>query len=324
MSLFGRTRVPPYISIGVPAIVGFTGVAYYYSLEEVIITKRKRVLATTDAWERRLGDREYKRLLKYYKSDILPSNHRATRTVTRVGSRIASSASELASQNRIMTKTHPSTDNVIQKPKFTFTVVRSDTANAFVLPNNHVFVMTGLFRFVKDEDELASVLGHELAHNLARHAGERMSGSWLFNLLARMTYLVDPSGVLYTLFVPAVTLLHQLPHSREHEMEADHIGLYLAANACYDPRAAKRVFTAMKHHEHQQEEGKSFNRNLQSPPEFMSTHPSYDTRLDQFDVWMPKALQLYRHNPNQCQKIRNDMALARQQAAILATNEEQQ
>ena len=270
-------------------------------------------MATTDAWERRLGDVEYKRLLKQYQSDILPSHHRATRTVTRVGSRIASSASELQTSlsSSQQTNNHNTTEG------YTFTVVRSDdVANAFVLPNNHVFVMTGLFRFINDEDELASVLGHEVAHNLARHAGERVSGNWFFHLLARMTYLLDPTGVLYTLFVPTVTLLRQLPHSREHEMEADHIGLYLAANACYDPRAAKRVFTSMKH-QHQPN-----NKKISSPPEFMSTHPSYDTRIDQFNVLMPKALQYYHHN--RCQKIRNQMKLARQQAAILATKEEEQ
>ncbi len=147
---------------------------------------------------------------------------------------------------------------------YTYTVIRSDQANAFVLPNNHVFVLTGLFQFVRSEDELAAVLGHEIAHNLARHAGERVSSNLFIQLIARLTFLLDPSGVLYTLFVPAATLLHDLPHSRDHEIEADYIGLQLAAEACYDPKAANRVFGAMK----------AGNSTMASPPEFISTHPS--------------------------------------------------
>lgn len=212
-------------------------------------------------WERQQGDIEYRKLLQQYKNDILPPDHRASVTVQRVGSRIASAAAKTFPAEE--GKSSPSPSHSLGAP-YTYTVVRSDQANAFVLPNNHVFVLTGLFKFVRSEDDLAAVLGHEAAHNLARHAGERVSGSLLISLLARFTLLLDPSGFLYTIFLPAATLFHDLPHSRDHEIEADYIGLQLAAEACYDPRAAKRVFGAMK-------EG---NSTLASPPEFISTHPS--------------------------------------------------
>lgn len=199
-------------------------------------------------------------------------------------------------------------------------------ANAFVLPNNHVFVLTGLFKVVKDEDELAAVLGHEMAHNLARHAGERLSGSLLTNILARFILILDPTGLLYSIFIPATTLLHDLPHSREHEIEADHIGLHLAAEACYDPRAAARVFSAMKHHAHE-EEGESWSSRIVSssttPPEFMSTHPSYDTRISNFEEWMSEALDKFNaDNGMKCQRIREEMKLARQRAALEASQRE--
>lgn len=143
--------------------------------------------------------------------------------------------------------------------------MRSDQANAFVLPNNHIFVYTGIFRFVRNEDDLAAMLGHEAAHNLCRHAGERITGSILVSILARIALLLDSSGVLYSVFLPAAEFLHELPHSRDHEIEADYVGLQLAADACYDPRAAKRMFSAMKAEDSAQR--------LKSP-EFMSTHPS--------------------------------------------------
>ena len=228
-----RSGIPAYVWM--PA-VGFTGTlvyGYYAFLEEAPLTKRKRWIATSPAYEGQLGDQEYKQLLQQFRSNVLPPQHRASQTVQRVGGRLVGAA-------QVFTQAHP-TANLSPSP-FTFTVVRSDMANAFVLPNNHVFVMTGLFQYVRDEDDLAAVLGHELAHNLARHAGEKMSGSLVVNIVARLLFLVDPSGFLSYLLLPAATLLHNLPNSRQAETEADRIGVFLAAQACYDPRAAKRVF----------------------------------------------------------------------------------
>jgi predicted Zn-dependent protease len=259
-------------------------------------------------WERKQGDMQYKVLLKNYKKDILPPSHRASITVKRVGSRITQAANTFIKENK--------PNESIGAP-YTYTVIRSDQANAFVLPNNHIFVFTGLFQFVKGEDDLAAVLGHETAHNLARHAGERISGGILISMLARLTLLLDPSGLLYTLFLPTATLLHELPHSRDHEIEADYIGLHLAADACYDPKAAKRVFGAMK--------AVSDNDKASMPPEFISTHPSYDTRLTNFDDWLPDAMEMYNADGGyKCQRIRREMKAARQQAAILAQKREEE
>lgn len=188
-------------------------------------------------------------------------------------------------------------------------MVQSDQANAFVLPNNHVFVLTGLFRYVKNEDELAAVLGHETAHNLSRHAGERMSGGIVLNVFARLSLLVDPTGFLAQVLIPAATLLHTLPNSREAEVEADQIGVYLAAEACYDPRAAKMVFQAMK------------DGTRGAPPEFISTHPSHDTRISNFDQWIPGAMTIYDSDMGErCHRVREDMAQARVAAAQQGSN----
>ena len=306
------TKVPPYILI---PLAGFTGTAlytYYYFQDEMPFTKRKRLLATSIEWEKKAGDEQYKRLLQQYKGKILPPAHRASVTVERVGDRIAMAAQKFAKEHNVKTYGN----------KYTYTVVRSDMANAFVLPNNHVFVLSGLFNFVKNEDDLAAILGHEMAHNLSRHAGERVSSSILISLLARCTLLIDPSGVLYSLFIPTATLLHDLPHSRDHEIEADYIGLHLASEACFDPKAARKVFSAMKDGEKDGKNDNSKTRAL-APPEFMSTHPSYDTRISNFDDWMPKAMEIYNQDAGyKCQRIRKDMKEARQHAARLAKHHE--
>ncbi len=274
-----------------------------------------------------MGDQEYKKLLKMYKRDILPPDHRASITVQRVGSRIASAAKKFEEEymnddDKKKKSSSQHQQHVLgNNHNFTFTVVRSDMANAFVLPNNHVFLFTGMFKYVRQEDELAAVLGHETAHNLARHAGERISGSLLMSMIARVTLLIDPSGVLYTIFIPAAQLMHDLPHSRDHEIEADYIGLHLAADACYDPRAAKRVFAKMKEDEKMMGGGVIKSS---TPPEFMSTHPSYDTRLSNFDDWMPDAMTKYNADGGmKCQRIRAEMKQARKLAALTASRREQ-
>jgi predicted Zn-dependent protease len=216
-------------------VTGGVIIGYYTFLEEVPLTKRKRWIATSPQWEQQIGDQQHKALLKQYQGQILPKSHRASQTVVRVGSRIAGATQDFCKEQKL---SHMSTS----KP-FTYTVVRSDQANAFVLPGNHIFVLTGIFQYVRDEDDLAAVLGHEMAHNVARHVGERVSSSVVLNVIASFLYLVDPSGALSALFMPAANLLHSLPHSREAESEADRIGLELAARACYDPHAAKRVFS---------------------------------------------------------------------------------
>ena len=263
-----------------------------------------------------MGDEQYQRMIRQNQSQILPPDHRASVTVRRVGGRIARAADNFAAEHGLL-EDRVQGGSATSRP--TFTVVRSDMANAFVLPNNHVFVLTGLFKYARDEDELAAVLGHEQAHCLARHAGERVSGSFLMSIIARFVLLLDPTGVLYALFVPAATLLHELPHSRDAEIEADHIGLCLAAEACYDPRAAKRVFARMKAGEASGDNATT----TASPPEFVSTHPSYDTRLSKFDDWMPDALSQFNADGGyKCRRIREEMKKARTLAAQDAARRE--
>lgn len=305
--LFG---LPPYIWMTAGGTTLALGYVYFSYLEEVPLTHRKRWIATSPQLEKQLGDQEYRNLLRQFQGKILPPSHPASRTVERVGSRIAASALQFAKEQNVQHMIRSrANSNQTQVPPFTYTVVRSEQANAFVLPGNHVFVMTGLFRYVRDEDELASVLGHETAHNVARHAGEKMSGSAVVNLLARLSLLFDPSGVTLTLMLPAAALFRELPHSRTQETEADQIGVHLAASACYDPRASKRVFAAMK-------QGADTGGKQQQPPEFLSTHPSHESRISNFDKWIPDAMRLFESDGGErCRRVRRDMALARQHAA---------
>lgn len=294
---------PHYVTVPIAGLAVASAYAYYSCVDYAPYTNRKRLICTNPQWEQKMGHRQYEELLRRFEGDILPPNHRASVTVKRVGSRIAAAAQNFSKQDGQVK------DNIATATPYTYTVVRSTEANAFVLPGNHVFVLTGLFKYAHNEDELASVLGHEMAHNVARHAGERVSESILITVLFRLALILDPTGILFTLLVPAQQLLISLPHSRDHEIEADKIGIILASEACYDPRSAKIVFSRMK------EDG---GKRSAPPPEFISTHPGYDTRLSYFDKWMPDAIARYnRDGGNKCHAVREEMKRAREVAASI-------
>jgi predicted Zn-dependent protease len=139
-----------------------------------------------------------------------------------------------------------------------------------------------------------------------------MSGGMVLNLLARSTLLLDPSGLLAIMLLPAANILRELPHSRIQELEADQIGVHVAALACYDPRASKRVFQRMKD-----------GLDGSAPPEFLSTHPSHDSRIAKFDTYMPEVMKTYEEN-ERCLVIRKQMERARQAAAREALLRERQ
>ncbi|KAK9417951.1 putative Peptidase family M48-domain-containing protein [Seiridium unicorne] len=157
-------------------------------------------------------------------------------------------------------------------------------ANAFVLPGGKVFVFSGIIPIARNEDGLAAVLGHEIAHNLAEHIGERMSGQIGVNILLGSVVLLTAlwgGALLATQFFGGslLDLLFSRPMGRRQESEADYIGLMMAAEACYDPEAALTFWQRMEAH------------SQGSPPEWMSTHPSNHNRIEKIKEWLPKAME---------------------------------
>jgi predicted Zn-dependent protease len=158
--------------------------------------------------------------------------------------------------------------------------------NAFALPGGKVAVYTGIFPVAQSTGGLAVVLGHEIAHALARHGAERMSqglvaeaggtflNAWLGGSPSANTVLAA-----YGLGAQLGVLL---PYSRTQESEADHIGLILMARAGYDPREALGFWQRMER-----------SGGGSAPPEFLSTHPSHGTREQQIRDWLPEALRYY-------------------------------
>lgn len=171
------------------------------------------------------------------------------------------------------------------------TVIKDDkTANAFALPGGKMAVYTGIFPVAKTEAGLAAVMGHEVVHALARHGAERMSQGQLTNVALQVAGAAAGAagggGMLGQATMAALGVGAQvgvlLPFSRKHESEADYVGILLAADAGYDPRESVALWERMA-----QLSGGG------GPAEFLSTHPSHDTRIDQLKSWMPEAMAIY-------------------------------
>lgn len=236
--------------------------------ETVPMTGRHQLLLVSPQEEKSLGDEAYKKTLKESK---LSQDQAATEMVRRVGERIAKAA---------------------ERPDFTweFSLVEDKTPNAFCLPGGKVVLYTGILPFTKDETGIAVVMGHEVAHALARHGAERMSTGVLTDLAGQTAAAIFGGGNEKTAagVAAAFGIGSQygvlMPFSRHQESEADQIGLNLMAKAGYDPRQATEFWKRMS-----QGQGGA-------QPEFLSTHPSDQTRIKQLQGWLPDAVKIYEAN----------------------------
>lgn len=169
-----------------------------------------------------------------------------------------------------------------------FNLVKSTEVNAFCMPGGKIVVYEGILPITQNETGLAVVMGHEVAHAVAKHANERMSQqiATQYGTAAVGVALGNASAGVQQAAAAAIGLGSQygilLPYSRKQELEADELGLIFMAMAGYDPTAASAFWTRMS-----QNSGGS-------TPEFMSTHPSDHTRIQQIQKYLPEALKYYK------------------------------
>ena len=245
-------------------------------------TGRSQLLMTSVSQEMQMGVQAYDQV----KSDpkMRPSqDSREIEPVKRIAARIV----EAAKRSKYA--------DMAQQFQWEVTVIKDDkTANAFALPGGKMAVYTGIFPMAKTEAGLAAVMGHEVVHALARHGAERMSQGQLTNaglqVIGAAAGAAGGGGVLGQAAMAALGVGAKvgvlLPFSRKHESEADYIGILLAADAGYDPRESVALWERMG-----QMSGGG------GPSEFMSTHPSHETRIDQLKKWMPEAMAIYQAKP---------------------------
>ncbi len=256
--------------IPIPLLLAALFAAYqYFSAEKTTNpeTGRSARVALSTGQEQALGLQSYQEVLA--QSDVIPSGAEHD-LVVRVANRLIHAVGSVG-----------------ETFDWQVSLVRSDQANAFCLPGGKIVVYTGILPYTQNEASLAAVMGHEMAHAIARHGAQRMLRTNVAQTVmagAQFSFSdMDPrqrqmvmaalgAGAQYGLL---------LPFSREHENEADAMGLLYMARAGYDPREAIAFWQRME------------QAGGGQPPEFMSTHPSHTTRIQRLNAEMPKALQEY-------------------------------
>ena len=243
---------------------------YYFSNQETVpLTGRTQLVDISREQEAALGYQSYRQVLR--QSSVVKEGQ-AYEQVRSIGSRLA---------------------KVAEDPGFEweFNLIQSQEVNAFCLPGGKVAIYTGILPVAKNADGLAAIMGHEIAHAIARHGAERMAHQKLAQLgtLAAGVALSDMDVTAQRAVMGALGLGAQfgvlLPFSREHESEADYMGLIYAARACFDPREAPAIWERMS----QVGDGRRVS-------EFMSTHPAHETRIRKLQEWMPEALEIRSKN----------------------------
>jgi predicted Zn-dependent protease len=209
----------------------------------------------------------------------LPDSDERVKKVRTVGQRLAAAATQYLNDNKA--------GNRVEGFEWAFNVVNDNTVNAWCMPGGKVVVYTGILPLTQDDAGLAVVMGHEIAHAIARHGNERMSQAIAMQG-AGMTLEVLTSqspGVARNIFLQSMGVggqLGMLAFSRKHETEADKMGLVFMAMAGYDPRQAPLFWERMS------------QGGGQAPPELLSTHPSDETRMRDLEAYMPEALKYYK------------------------------
>ncbi|NNE02330.1 MAG: M48 family metallopeptidase [Eudoraea sp.] len=194
--------------------------------------------------------------------------------ITNVGQRIATAAERWLTANG-----YP---GYLKDYQWEYNLVQDETVNAWCMPGGKIVFYTGILPICLDETGIAVVMGHEVAHALADHGAQRMSAGMVQQIgaVAGNVAIQDPEkrNTFNMAYGIGTTVGGMLPFSRSHETEADRIGLQIMAIAGYNPDAAAELWRRMK-----------ANSGGQGPPEFLSTHPSNDTRITNLTNWSPMA-----------------------------------
>lgn len=265
----GRRKIVLY-----PILIALIIMGYQYCSSDRFVnpeTGRAARVALSEGQEAALGVQSYREVLSQ--------------------SRVISSGPEVDLVRRVTQRLAAATGDTGKKFEWRVSVVQDPQANAFCLPGGKMVVFTGILPIAQTEAGLATVLGHEMAHATSRHGSQRLLQTNLAN-----TFLTGASASISLgdmdyqskqAIMAAVGAGAQygvlLPFSRDHETEADIVGLHYMARAGYDPRESIGFWQRMAH----------ASGGGRQPPEFASTHPSHGTRIERLKAEMPRAMEEY-------------------------------
>lgn len=241
--------------------------------KRVAITGRKQVTLIKESELVLLSDQEYR---KFLSTNKVVKGTRDAERVQRIGKQIANAVENYYRQNKLESK--------INDFAWEFNLVQDSLVNAWCMPGGKVVFYTGILPICQDDDGLAVVMGHEIAHAVAQHGNERMSQGMMAQLGAAALSVATTSQTEQTqnLFMQAYGVGAQLgvllPFSRKHETEADRLGLVFMAMAGFNPDKAPAVWERM-----------GALSGGEEPPVFMSSHPNSKTRVADLKAYIPVA-----------------------------------
>ncbi len=243
-----------------------------------MVTGRNQLSLVPESELQLMATNEYKTFLSDHKV-LNPASNKDAALVARVGTRISNAITKYYNSQ--------GQQSVIEGYKWEFNTVDDKAVNAWCMPGGKVVVYSGLLPVAQNETALAIVVGHEIAHAIAMHGSERMSQAMMQQLggVALQVALSQKPQETQSMFMQSYAIGSQvgamLPWSRQQETEADQYGLIFAAMAGYNPQEAIPFWERMS------------NAGGGSPPEFLSTHPSDETRIRKLKQFMPEAMKYY-------------------------------
>lgn len=260
----------------------------------VPITGRSQFNAVPDSLINSMALEEYNGFLKD-PANKLSTDPEKTAMVQRVGTRIADAVTQYMTDNYMADQ--------LAGYKWEFNLVESKEKNAWCMPGGKVVVYTGILEITQDEAGLAVVMGHEIAHAIAKHGSERMTQGLMVTLggVALDQALKDEPAATRNIFLTSygvgATVGIMLPYSRTHEKEADRMGLIFMAMAGYDPETAVGFWERMAE-----------SKDGAGMPEFLSTHPASESRIQNIKDYMYEAKIYYQRSgqapePQQTDKL---------------------
>jgi len=247
------------------------------SCSTVPITGRKRVNFVSDA---QILPTSFEQYAGFLKENALSPDAKMTNEVQTVGINISRAVDKFMRANNMVSEAN--------NYRWEFNLIEDPTVNAWCMPGGKVVFYSGILPMCANTDGIAAVMGHEVAHAFAKHGQERMSTGTLLQLggtaVAIGTANKDPKAqqIWNTAFGLGAQFGIMLPFSRNHETEADKLGMVFMIMAGYEPREAINVWVRMSERAGSGE----------APPEFMSTHPSNQTRINNLTAFLPEAVKL--------------------------------
>lgn len=243
----------------------------------VPITGRRQVILMPESQLMSMSFTQYDQFLKENK---LSDDKKNAELVHSVGVRISAAVEKYMADHGLSSK--------LNGYSWEFKLVQDDTPNAWCMPGGKVVFYTGILPFTQDENGIAVVMGHEIAHAVARHGNERMSQQMITQFGSAVGNVVlsekseETKQIFNAVYGVGSQVLVALPYSRSHETEADRLGLIFMAMAGYDPATAVAFWERMA------------ASGGQKPPEFLSTHPSDQTRIKDLQSFLPEAMKYYK------------------------------